>query len=364
MSARNEAKQIYITLSSHFGQPKSKILPKILEKLITIEEAKILLLLPSTPEEMSKKVNVPVSEVTRTLENLFKRGLVLRQKNQDGDVYALCGNLIDSVLFEIGQRMKQRKISQKDLEIIKLWDELFETEIMREKTPADNVQTARVIPVKKFIEVKTVILPYEDITEIIKCSNVIAVAQCPCRTRARRCNNPLETCILLNETANILIERGVAKGISCEEALNILEQCEELGLVHHVDNASEGFNFICNCCPCCCFFLRGLILYGKRNNAKSRYISVIDREICNGCGVCKKRCVFGAIEIIDRKASSDPDKCFGCGLCATKCPTQAIKLKPIRSEDYIPKGKARSLLPPLPPHDVLLENLKRAGFNI
>jgi ferredoxin len=364
MRLESDAPQIYIALSSHFGQPKSEILPKILKKIVTIEEAEILVLLPSTPEGISKKTSIPVSKVISILEGLFKRGLVLHQKIENMDGYALCGNLIDSILFEIGQRIKQKNLSKKDLEVIELWEELFEKEIMKKRSPADNVQTARIIPVKKAIEVETLILPSEDIAKIIKDSKVVAVAQCPCRTRARRCKNPLETCILLNETASILIKRGVAREITHEEALNILEQCEDLGLVHHADNASEGFNFICNCCSCCCFFLRGLILYGKRNNAKSRYVSVVNKEICNGCGVCEKRCVFGAMKIVDGVASSDPEKCFGCGLCATKCPTQAIKLKPIRSEEHIPKGKAQSLLPPLPPHNILLENLKKAGFDI
>lgn len=364
MLSEEDTIQTYIALSSHFGQPKSEILPKILRKIVTIEEAKILLLLPSTPKEISKKTNIPTIKVTSILEDLFKRGLVLHQKIENANGYALCGNLIDSILFEIGRRIKQKKLSQKDLDVIELWEELFEKEIMKKKSPADNVQTARVIPVKKVIEVETVILPSEDIAEIIKSSKVIAVAQCPCRTRARRCNNPLETCILLNETASILIERGVAREITHEEALNILEHCEDLGLVHHADNASEGFNFICNCCPCCCFFLRGLIFYGKRNNTKSRYISIVNKELCNGCGVCEKRCVFGAMKIVDGVASSDPDKCFGCGLCATKCPNQSIKLKPIRPEEHIPKGKAHSFLPPLPPYSVLLENLRKTGFDV
>lgn len=111
--SKDQISQIYITLSSHFGQFGSKIFPKILKRIVTIEEAKILLLLPSTPKEISKKLNVPVTSVTRILEDLFKRGLVLPQKFQDTEVYTLCGNLMNSVLFEIGQRMKQKNYRKK-----------------------------------------------------------------------------------------------------------------------------------------------------------------------------------------------------------------------------------------------------------
>ncbi len=62
--------------------------------------------------------------------------------------------------------------------------------------------------------------------------------------KRKKCENPLETCILLNNVADILINRQVAKKITTEEALKILEQCEDLGLVHHADNASEEFSFI------------------------------------------------------------------------------------------------------------------------
>jgi formate hydrogenlyase subunit 6/NADH:ubiquinone oxidoreductase subunit I len=167
----------------------------------------------------------------------------------------------------------------------------------------------------------------------------------------------------LNDVAEILVKRGVARKITIEEALSIIERCEDLGLVHHADNASHGFSFICNCCSCCCFFLRGLIHYGKGNTAKSRYRAVVEKDLCNGCGLCEGRCVFGAMRIENGVAYSNPEKCYGCGLCATKCPTKAISLKLVRDRTHIPEGKAFNLLPALPPHEILLENMRKMGFD-
>lgn len=46
---------------------------------------------------------------------------------------------------------------------------------------------------------------------------------------------------------------------------------------------------------------------------------------CIGCGVCKKQCEAGAIEIVNNLAVIDYEKCTGCGKCAAKCPRKIIK---------------------------------------
>ena len=52
--------------------------------------------------------------------------------------------------------------------------------------------------------------------------------------------------------------------ISQAEALAILEQSEEVGLVHTVSNVMEGVGYVCNCCGCCCGILRGITEYRHR----------------------------------------------------------------------------------------------------
>ena len=56
---------------------------------------------------------------------------------------------------------------------------------------------------------------------------------------------------------------------------------------------------------------------------------IIDREKCNGCGVCMELCP-GDLFILDskRKAEirSNPD-CWNCMVCIKHCPVRAISLK-------------------------------------
>lgn len=340
---------IFRELSSRFGYPKSEILPRILERLVNPEESEILLTLPNTPEQVGEKVGIPLVKVNKILEGLFRRGLVLPALTENGKQgYALCGNLVDLTLFEIGARKARgERLTPNDLEVIDLWKEFVENSIHERPSTEYEEPMARVVPVNRTIPLDFEVLPFERVAEIVKNARVIAVAQCACRTRERRCNNPLETCLLLDDAATITIKQGVAKKKPVGETLRILEQCEDLGLVHSTNNASEGIQFICNCCPCCCIFLRGLIHFGRKDSiARSRYRAVVNEDLCTGCGICEDRCVFRAMKIKDEVAYSDPEKCFGCGLCASKCPTQAIRLVPVKEREHIP-AKPKDLLPAL-----------------
>lgn len=59
-----------------------------------------------------------------------------------------------------------------------------------------------------------------------------------------------------------------------------------------------------------------------------RKIIKIDREKCNGCGLCAEACHEGAIQMIDGKAELiRDDYCDGLGDCLPVCPTDAISFE-------------------------------------
>jgi Fe-S-cluster-containing hydrogenase component 2 len=123
------------------------------------------------------------------------------------------------------------------------------------------------------------------------------------------------------------IPEGVTP-IRKDEAIKILDKCEELGLVHTVANFKEGLTWICNCCGCCCFELMAYNNYQLNNIKKSNYYPIVVHEICNLCGKCRNRCQVFAIKIIDGTVTIDDERCLGCGLCVTGCPLEAVVLKP------------------------------------
>jgi ferredoxin len=75
---------------------------------------------------------------------------------------------------------------------------------------------------------------------------------------------------------------------------------------------------------------------------KIRYLAEYDAARCSLCGLCVRRCHFGAFHHNGSKVrfkgkeketvSFDPDECWGCGLCANTCPTDAIVMVHIDGE--------------------------------
>ena len=66
-----------------------------------------------------------------------------------------------------------------------------------------------------------------------------------------------------------------------------------------------------------------------------RRIITIDKDKCNGCGLCAKACHEGAIGMEDGKASLlREDYCDGLGDCLPACPTGAISFEEREAPAY------------------------------
>lgn len=66
-----------------------------------------------------------------------------------------------------------------------------------------------------------------------------------------------------------------------------------------------------------------------------RKIIEIDKEKCNGCGLCVNACHEGAIELVNGKAQLISEEyCDGLGDCLPECPTDAIQIVEKEAADY------------------------------
>jgi len=207
----------------------------------------------------------------------------------------------------------------------------WETEFLETRT-FRKYRAAETIPVNVEIQADHLVLNFDKVKQILRKAHTISLMDCICRTKLGNCDAPINTCIDLNEIAENNIKNGVAREITVDEALDVLEKTHEAGLVHmalgHGETYEPGvINSVCSCCTCCCGPLSGIMRFGLAPHLlKSDMVEFTDYEKCTLCGVCVDRCQFGARSIMDDSLAVNHELCFGCGLCVSTCPTNAINL--------------------------------------
>jgi ferredoxin len=192
-----------------------------------------------------------------------------------------------------------------------------------------GTMTAVTIPVDITLKGTQQILGLTEMEKILCEAKVISLGDCGCRKRVKMCDAPLDVCIELNENAEDMIKRGMAKQVSLEEALDALKRSHDAGLVHiaYTFKDSEKPDIICSCCSCCCHSMSALVRFGMpKAVVASNYIAVHNPETCINCGVCVKRCQFKARTLENGKLMFNATRCFGCGVCTSTCPTKSTSL--------------------------------------
>jgi Na+-translocating ferredoxin:NAD+ oxidoreductase subunit B len=305
----------------------------ILKKLFTPEEAEIAVLLSPVPEEAKQiagRAGRGIEDLDAKLDAMSHKGLVFRGHREDKVLY-------NTAPFMIG--LYEYSVEAMDEELATLYHEYYETAYMEEMA-ASGIPGFRVFPIGESVEADLVLYPFLDLVEEVKAARKISVAECICRKEARLtgggCDHPLETCLSFGVAAEYYIDNGIGREISPAEAIAILEEADRSGLVHAGVNTRHLSN-ICNCCPCCCASMKGIVQRGmdKRYFMNALFEAVVDGDTCTGCGDCVERCPVGAV-VVEETAEVDRARCLGCGLCAGSCPAAAISvlLREDREDPY------------------------------
>ncbi len=194
--------------------------------------------------------------------------------------------------------------------------------------------SSKIIPVSESLRGEKWVLPSEQAAEILRNAKSLALQKCVCRDHYKRCDNPVEVCLLLNKVGEKFVSKGKARKISFLDATDVLKTANERGLVHLTLYMPNHPVFaLCSCCSCCCHDLQIVKLLNRRElMVRSGYVAVTDARICIQCGECVARCMFGARALRDGELQYDADACLGCGLCVAGCPVEATVMQPRKSD--------------------------------
>ncbi|MFX1530763.1 MAG: 4Fe-4S binding protein [Promethearchaeota archaeon] len=229
--------------------------------------------------------------------------------------------------------------------------ELFILEFFRKMDKKFNIYTlgvvnkyilkgrwgGKVVPLNKNISAETKFISSQEILGLLSKSNVVGISWCYCRAIQRKyykpnCDHPLHTCIHLGfgeSLYEIPFKSSNLKKVTKEEIQDLLEKCDERGLIHQLIYFPnpQFYYLVCNCCPCCCVVLNKFLTSGSPQMIKSDFIAETDLDLCENCGECEIWCNFGARTICNDQLQFNSNRCFGCGICISKCPNNAIYLK-------------------------------------
>jgi len=338
------ATDIYERLAKHlddlpagFPRTESGVEMRILRRLFTPGDAELALhltLIPEEPRVIARRAKIPVEEASRRLKGMVEKGLIFSLLRGDKPP------LYIAAPFAVG--FWEAQVNKLDRELVQNAEEYSSTFL--ERSFWHGLPQLRTIPVRKSINTETEVMLYERAEELVRAQKTFAVGNCICRQERRilgeGCGKPEESCLSFGMAAETVVRTGRGRAISQEEALGILRQAEEVGLVLQPANAKDAL-FICTCCGCCCGVLRSLKRYPMPAAVvASPFLANLNVDTCTGCGTCVGRCQMEAIGLTDGKAALNLNRCIGCGLCVSTCPTLSLALvrKPKAKQPKVPKN--------------------------
>jgi ferredoxin len=310
-----------------------------------------------TMEQLKLSSGLSEEEINKKVKALAGRGVIFNQPNSKGIMVFRLLPLFNVGTFEYKFMGKLEK-NNRDKEISALFNKLFVdlralvqdnydliVPMLMSAPPVDRTvpvleNKAKNEPVKIVINEKLEgardrILPSQKVEELIQKFDEIALGHCFCRHYKDMSGTPCkqtnerETCFTFGKSARFTSEQGFARMISKEEALKVLKKAEEDGLVHKAYHpnfdTSKDETSVCNCCKCCC--ANGVDSMIAPITNVTNYLSVVNDDLCIGCGKCVKEChTYAAYLNEDKKARRIEERCIGCGVCAHFCPQNAISM--------------------------------------
>jgi NAD-dependent dihydropyrimidine dehydrogenase PreA subunit len=325
-------------LPNRFPATESGVEITLLEKIFSPHEAVLaaeMELKKKPASVIAEEAGVPLKEVRKTLKDMVRKRIILFSKGEKELVYGL-------MPFVVG--VYEELLPRLDEEMAGLFEAYFQE--TQGGITGEGLSVHRVVPVQESIDFELEVYPHEKASDLIDKAKAWGVRDCICRVQkdliGDPCDHPVENCLVFAPIEGVFDNSEVDRAITKEEALKILKEAEDAGLVHTTGNYRDHNSYICNCCTCSCGILRSVAEFNNSSAvASSDFLAIVDEELCIACGDCLVRCQFDALEVDGVTCLIDSANCVGCGLCVSVCPEEALVL--IRR----PEGDV-----PLPPENI------------
>jgi Pyruvate/2-oxoacid:ferredoxin oxidoreductase delta subunit len=331
--------QVYAKLQKHldnqaigFPATRSGVELKILKHIFTPQDAEIACCLSykfELPETIFERAGHLVDSpegLKKCLERIQKKGGI-ESKIKNGETLYCNAPLV------VG--MYEFQLDRLTPEFVKDFNEYTSGKDFGVAFLSTKLPQMRTIPVAKSIHPQHNVSTYDEVATLMQAAEEpFVIFECICRKKksieGKLCKKTdrKETCLAVGDMGRMAMQAGQGREIARDEAMSIIAKNQKQGLVLQPSN-TEKAEFICSCCGCCCGMLSVQKSLPKPLEFwASNFHAVVDRDTCEGCGACEKRCQVGAVSVSENKqpAMVDLDRCLGCGVCVPNCPTKSITL--------------------------------------
>jgi electron transport complex protein RnfB len=347
---------VYTVLASRHGFGESERYRRILEFVMNPRQARIAAMLPVALEECAAKEGVPLETVQADIKELFKKGVVFPKNFDTLETPRFARHVTQ--LHDASESLHgidDVYTPEQKSDLWALWWDFVRHDWEPQRIPqmaASHHPPSRIIPAYKAIKDIPGVLPIEDMRAIVDAAGLISAVSCSCRKRKEDFGDPCRyshdmNCIQFNRSADYSRGRGHGIMLSKDEALRMIDEIEDDGLVHTWPNADLlTTSTLCSCCDDCCMNLLPMKEYKvpwTAYYAKSRFEAQNEVEPCTGCQDCIERCQFDALTMEKvaghkkLKAIVDTENCMGCGVCVLVCEPASLTMKLVRPPEHIPQ---------------------------
>ncbi|MBU4318438.1 MAG: 4Fe-4S binding protein [Proteobacteria bacterium] len=340
-------KELLEVMKSRGGAYSGADIPEfyaMVEEMFTPAEARVNNAMPKGPftsVQMAEIMGMNQKECEEILEGMANRGLC-RATNKEDSAYYVRAPFMPGILEFIFMSGKATDREKKLAKLIHAYEKACDA-----TAPVNNVTrypTARVITVDRSINAKDTVHTFDQVQHYIGANDYIAVGTCYCRHTALLRGEdihgmPANVCMQFGDSAQFAVERLGARKITREEAMEVLKQSEEAGLIHMSQNTADGVGFICNCDRWHCGVVSQALKSSKPAlTMNSGFVPSFDPDECVACETCIERCPSEALAMgSDDVPEVNNDGCFGCAACATGCSSDAISM--VHRPDFIAPPK-------------------------